>query len=149
MKRNRETLATRTLAIQQPVLEAAESCFSEGEQEALRCLIRLAVEFEDYARLIEGGTLNEQEHAYARQSVLSGTESFCSLAAGYRVLVGATGSRIEWSAISTLASPLLLKAKYLELYEEFLSQTSLEGKCQRLLDLFKLQLLYVAVSYDW
>jgi hypothetical protein len=84
--------------------------------------------------------------------VFGGINSFSSVAHGYRVLVGTTPSTIDWPAIASLTSPSALKEKYLAMYTEFESldvKTRFVDKLRVLLDLFKLQLLFVSILYQW
>lgn len=157
----------RVQMIQTSMLESecARSCFEEPAQEHLRCLVRLTIEFDDYLKngvpqlreitkrfhdrhhpniQIQPHEVELNELKYSIESVFSGIESFCSVSAAYRVLVGATSSRVEWDKVSVIS----LKEQFVSMFHEFTIETNFEKKCRLLLDLFKLQIVFAGVFYD-
>src|SRR5471030_3020334 len=84
-------------------LVAARSTFLESELDHLRVVVRLTVEFHDYLQQAGTGALDHTRLTYACESVFSGVDSFCIVNAAYRVLVGATNSRIGLATISMLS----------------------------------------------
>lgn len=161
-------VTNRVKAIQAVMVESAKSCFDESEIDHLRYVIELTVEFRHY---LEYGSTEMarglQEGAYAEyfedlksasvdpfnkydlgcvcRSIRSGVDSFCGLNATYRILVGATGSKVEWHMISPRDS---FKAQFISMFNEFTEETEFENKCRLLLDLFKLQIVFAGVSYE-
>lgn len=150
------------------MVESATSRFDESELDHLRCLIRLTLEFYDYMEhgsvkiattLLRGpnaeyvkdvqsasvNPFNKYDLGYVCESIRSGVDSFCSLSASYRILVGTTNSRIEWSMISSRES---FKAQFLSMFSEFSKEVNFENKCRFLLDLFKLQIVFAGIAYD-
>ena len=125
-------------------LVAARSTSLESELDHLRVVVRLTVEFHDYLRQVGTGALDHNQLTYACESVFSGVDSFCNVNAAYRVLVGATSSRIEWATISTL-SP---REEFLSTFRRFDLEERFEEKCRLLLDLFKLQIVFAGMMYD-
>jgi hypothetical protein len=159
---------TRVKEIQTSMVESAKSCFDESELGDLRGVIRLTVEFRDYlehgsveiARRLQQGPgskfvndlhtasadpFNKYDREYACDSIRSGVDSFCILNASYRILVGATSSKVEWGMISSRNS---FEERFILMFEEFTQEGDFENKCRLLLDLFKLQMVFAAVSYD-
>ena len=157
----------RVQTIQQSMLESdcARSCFEEPEQDHLRCLVRLTVEFNDYLssgnpqlrelakrfqdrhRLsiqIQPHELVLNELNYSIQSIFSGIESFCRVNAAYKVLVGATSSWVEWGKVSMI----LLEEQFVSMFREFSTEANFHKKCRLLLDLFKLQIVFAGMLYD-
>jgi hypothetical protein len=150
------------------MVESAKSCFDESELGDLRAVIRLTVEFHHYlehgstemARALQAGPhasrfndlqsasadpLNKYDLGYTCNSIRSGVDSFCNLNATYRILVGATGSKVEWGMIS---SRDLFKTQFMLMFNEFTEEANFENKCRLLLDLFKLQIVFAGVSYE-
>ena len=134
-------IVERVRAMQAPMLEAAQSRFSESESDHLRSLIRLAAEFYDYVKSVDTDDANNLR--YVCESTFAGVESFMRVTRAYEVLVGAVKSRIEWDAIS--ASSLV--ERFPDMFQEFTTETDFENKCRLLLDLFKLQILWATISY--
>src|SRR5208282_3767867 len=144
--------------------ECVKSCFEKPEQDDLRILIRLTLEFDDYLKngipglrviaeserhrpggfIIPPNELELEELKYSLESIFSGIDSFRRVNAAYRVLVGATGSKVEWG----MASMASLKEQFISMFHEFTAETSFEKKCRLLLDLFKIQIVFAGVFYD-
>lgn len=146
-------IVERVRAMQAPMVDAARSCFSESELDDLRCVIRLTLEFDDYLKgadkfhdyLKSFDTDRISNNLiYACESIFWGIESFMRVTRAYKVLVGAVDSRIEWGAISTSS----LRERFIPMFQEFAAETNFENQCRLLLDLFKLQIVWAAISYD-
>ena len=145
-------MAKQYAAVQEPILTEAQSCFLENEVQALRTVVRLAVEFDDYLRREDIDALDPDELEYVAGSVFAGIESFMTVAHGYSVLSGSTHSTIQWPILPLLTSPGALKVRYLAMYQAFEAldvKAHFEEKLCVALDLFKLQLLFVSVLYNW
>jgi hypothetical protein len=163
-----ENVTKRVEEIQVSMVESAKSSFDETDLGHLRCLIRLAVEFQDY---LENGSVeiatsilhgphakyvtdvrsastdpfNKYDLEFVCESIRSGVNSFCSLSASYRILDGATGSMVEWGMASSKES---FKAQFVSMFNKFTEKVNFESKCRLLLDLFKLQIVFAGISYD-
>jgi hypothetical protein len=134
-------IVERVSAMQDPMVEAARSCFSESELDDLRSVIRLSLEFHDY---LENPNTEPNKLTYVCESILWGIESFMSLTRAYKVLAGAADTKIEWGAISMPS----LKERFFATFQEFVAETDFENKCRILLDLFKLQIVFAGMLYD-
>lgn len=130
--------------LQASMVESAGAALTELEREHLRVLVRLAVEFQDFIRQVKLGTVDPQGIRYGAESVFSGLESFCSVDAAYRILVGATSSTLKWKE----SRPDALTTEVQSLYEAFQRESSFEMKCRLLLDVFKLQIVLAGIMYD-
>jgi hypothetical protein len=161
-------VTNRVKEIQASMMESAQSRLDESKLGDLRVVIRLTVEFRDY---LENGSVdiatsvlhgplakyvtnaqsastdpfNKYDLQFACESIRSGVDSFCNLSAGYRVLVGAVGSRVEWGIISSRES---FKTQFVSMFNTFAEEGNFESKCRLLLDLFKLQIVFAGISYD-
>ena len=131
-------------ATQAVMLEQVKSCFSESEQDHLRCLVRLTTEFNDYLQSDREAIANLEDTKWSIDSIFSGIDSFCRVNAAYRVLVGATSSRVEWENVS----PNSLKEQFVSTFYRFENEANFEKKCRLLLDLFKYQIVFAGVCYD-
>jgi hypothetical protein len=161
-------LFKRVQELQAPMVESAKSCLDDPELGALRCVIRLTVEFRHYlehgstemARSLQQGPMahlfkdlqdtgadpfNKYDLEYACDSIRSGVDSFCSLNQSYGILAGATDSKVEWGMISSRES---FKTQFISMFNEFTKEANFENKCRLLLDLFKLQMVFASISYD-
>jgi hypothetical protein len=127
-------------AIQSAMAKDAETCFSSTELTNLRIIAGLTVEFYHYLQL-------RCEHElcieYTCESVLSGIDAYSGLSHTYRILEGALKTTVDWRNVP-LGS---FDQQFLSTFEEFDTETTFERKCRLLLDLFRLQLMYVAISY--
>jgi hypothetical protein len=171
-KRIREIRASdvvkRVKEIQASMAESAKPHVDESELSHLRCLIRLAVEFDDYlehgsveiatgilngplakyvpdARSASADPSNKYDQRFVCESVRSGVDSFCSLNASYRVLEGASDSVVEWGMTSSKES---LNANFTAMFKEFVEEVNFGKKCRLVLDLFKLQIVFAGISYE-
>jgi hypothetical protein len=159
--------------IQASMVESAKLSFEESELGHLRCLIRLTVEFRDhlehgsvavargvqqqpylgltsaefrkYVQSASNDPFNKYDKGYACESILSGIDSFWDLSTIYRRSVGATDSKIEWSMISSGES---FETHFVSMFSKFTEEINFESKCRLLLDLFKLQIVFVGISYN-
>lgn len=149
--------------IQTSMIEGAKLCFSGLEQEHLRCIIRLTGEFNNYLQngnpqlrtialqhsqsdnlQVPPNQLELNDLKYSIESIFSGIDSFLSVGAAYRVLVGASSSEIEWGMVPMTS----LKEQFFSLYDQFTMEANFEKKCRLLLDLFKIQIVFAGVFYD-
>jgi hypothetical protein len=158
----------RVREIQASMLESARPHFDKSELDDLRVVIRLTVEFHDYlengsvdiamgllngplakyvtdARSASTDPFNKYDLQFACDSVRSGVKCFFSLSERYHRLGGSVGSRVEWGMISSRES---FKASFVSMFREFSAEANFENKCRLLLDLFKLQIIFVGVCYD-
>jgi hypothetical protein len=158
----------RVKEIQDAMAKAAQWRFDESEVAHLRCLVRLAVEFNDYLEhgsvtiarsMLEGpgakyvpdlqsasaDPLNKYDLDFVCQSVRSGVNSFCTLSGSYKILNGAVEGKVEWSTISSMQA---FKNNFAAMFKEFVQETNFERKCRLLLDMFKLQIVFAGVSYE-
>jgi hypothetical protein len=131
----------RVATIQRFMAETAQGCLSRAELDHLRAVIRLTVEFRYY---LQSACTHLTCATYVSESIFSGIESFCALTRAYKVLGDASDSKIEWDAIS---APSML-GQFASIFEAFDRESSFEKKCRLLLDLFKIQIAWAAISYD-
>jgi hypothetical protein len=158
----------RVKEIQSSMVESAKSCLDEAKLGHLRCLIRLAVEFDDYleygsvemaTRLRHGpfakyvkdaegasaDPFNKYDLEYTCESIRSGVPSFCTLNSTYSLMDTATSSTVEWGVISSMDS---FKKQFVSMFNKFIEEVNFESKCRLLLDLFKLQIVFAGISYS-
>lgn len=161
-------IVKRVKELQAPMVESAEPHFDESKLGHLRTVIRLTVEFHDYlehgsveiatsilngphakyvrdAQSASTDPFNKYDLDYACESIRSGVDSFCTLNASYKMLDGATRSKVDWGMISSEES---FKANFVSMFNEFTEEVNFENKCRLLLDLFKLQIVFAGISYD-
>jgi len=138
----------RVRAIQLSMEESARPGFDDEDIQNLGILIRVTVEFHDYLRSappwpqFPGDPFHDM--TYMIDKILINIDSFRIVLHSYGILVGATQSRIDWSAVGVQS----LKDRFLSLYAEFVTETKFENKCRLLLDLFKLQIVFAGAFYD-
>jgi hypothetical protein len=130
-------------AIQASMLEGA-SHFLGSEMDALRCVIRLTAEFFHILQRVDIDSINDYSLRYWGESVFSGVDSFASLCGAYRTIEGETRSKLPQRVTSRAA----LKEEFTAMYREFAGETNFEKRCRLLLDLFKLQIIFVGMTYD-
>ena len=123
------------------MVDSAKPVFSDENEEDLRVVIRLTVEFYYY---LQTSCTHQYCAAYVSDSIMGGTEWYQRLTHTYRILEGSTGSRIDWSRISISS----LKETFMSMFRDFDREILFENKCRLLLDLFKLQIVFAAASYD-
>lgn len=162
----------RVKEIQASMIESAKSCFDDAQLGHLRAVIRLTVEFHDYLehgsvdvalgvqqlpyveltsaefredlRSASTDPFNKYDLEYACESILSGVDSFRNLDPTYKSSEGATASKVEWGIFSSRES---FKTQFVVMFKEFTEELNFEKKCLLLLDLFKLQIIFVGFSY--
>jgi len=117
--------------------------FSESEIQALRTIVRIALEVSAFLRGDEPIVSAGRQLRYNLDTVISGIKSFTCLSGAYGVLVGALPSGLIWDEMSN--DTLLVET--LNFTQRFLDETDFMQKCRLLLDLFKLQLALVAIHY--
>jgi len=159
-------LKERVQVVQASMLESecVKSCFEESEKDDLRILIRLTLEFDEYLKygipglrviaeserhrpggyIIPSNELELEELKYSLESIFSGIDSFRKVNSAYGILVGATGSKVEWGMVSMTS----LKEQFVSMFNEFAVETHFEKKCRLLLDLFKVQIVFAGVFYE-
>jgi hypothetical protein len=130
-------------AIQASMVEGA-SHFLDSQFDDLRCVIRLTVEFFHRLQRVDIDSIDDDSLLYWGGSVFSGVDSFTSLSQAYRVTAGATRSALPQRVTSRAA----LKEEFTAMYREFAGETNFEKRCRLLLDLFKLQIIFVGMTYD-
>ena len=163
----------RVKEIQDSMVESLKSQFDHSDLGHLRAVIRLTIEFQDY---LEHGSVemaksiqqqpatelstrefvmevqsacedpfNRFDLSYRCESIFSGVESFCALASAYRKMNGAAGSTLTWGATSAQDE---FKTQFGLTFDNFIKEPDAEKKCRLLLDLFKLQIVFVGICYD-
>jgi hypothetical protein len=130
-------------AIQASMLEGA-SHFLDSQLDALRCVVRLTVEFFHRLQRVDIDSIDDESLQYWGGSVFSGVDSFTSLCQAYRTTAGETGSKLPQRVTSRAA----LKEEFTAMYREFAGETNFEKRCRLLLDLFKLQIIFAGMTYD-
>jgi hypothetical protein len=130
-------------AIRASMLEGA-SYFSDSELDSLRGVIRLTVEFFHRLQRVDIDSIDDASLQYWGGSVFAGIDSFTSLCQAYRTTVGETRSALPQRVTSRAA----LKEEFTAMYREFADETNFEKRCRLLLDLFKLQIIFVGMTYD-
>lgn len=158
----------RIREIQTQMAESVKSCFDDSELDHLRAVIRIAVEFRNYLQhgsvetargLYQGpqseyfldletasaDPFNKYDLEVVCKSIRSGIDSFWALNASYRILSGARGSNIEWGITLSRES---FREQYVSMFDKFTSESAFENKCRLLLDLFKLQIIFLGFSYE-
>jgi hypothetical protein len=134
----------RMVLIQDSMLGQAPSYFETEEVEYLRALIRITGDFYDYLQLVNLTSPDQSDLEYIIGSVISGMDSFRNVNGAYRILKGATSSQIKWGPLSLAA----LKDQFLTMFDEFASESEFTQRCRRLLDLFKIQLVFAGAFFD-
>ena len=163
-----DDLINQVKEIQAAMEDSAKLSFDNTELGHLRCVIRLTVEFHHYlehgsvefARAMQEGPLahlfadlqsaadnpfNRYDLEYTCSSIRSGVESFCNLNQTYGIMAGAKGSRVQFSMMSSMET---FKRQFISMFRQFVEETNFENKCRLLLDLFKLQMAFAAISYE-
>jgi hypothetical protein len=130
-------------SIQTSMAAEVQDCFLDEEIDDLKVVLRIALEVSGYLEGEEQLTPAANSFDYQLDTVLSGIDSFASLASAYSVLIGALASDLDWDDMSGTS----LKKAIAVLREKFLAEAEFNKKCRHLLDLFKLELALVATSY--
>lgn len=130
--------------IYEPAAESAKPGFDEGDLRCLRSVISLTVEFHMYLDSVNVVSPNKDDLTYACGSIFSGIDSFVALNDSYKILEGSFESHLIWDLTSLEA----LKERFTTMYQEFLTERIFEKQCRRLLDLFKLQLVFSGMLFE-
>jgi hypothetical protein len=123
---------------------AAADTFDEEERARLRCLIRIVVEFASYVIDKDDGYEDwsaELKVRFHAGSTFSAIQALDLVTSAYVVRSDALPSEIS------VENSTHLNDQYRRLYDRFLAEDSFDRKCRLLLDLFKLQLAILALSY--
>ena len=128
----------------QASMQQEASHFLDSELDALRCVIRLTVEFFQTLQRVDIDSVNDHSLQYWGDSVFSGMDSFTGLCSAYRTTAGQTRSKLPQRVTSRAA----LKEEFTAMYREFAGENNFEKRCRLLLDLFKLQIIFVGMTYD-
>lgn len=131
-------------SIVESIAETATPGFSEADLQRLRSVTRLTVDFRLYLDTVNIADPDKNDVIYACESIYSGIESFITISHSYRILVGATTSELHWD----LTSLQSFREKFISLYQDFLSEGPFEERCRRLLDMFKLQIVFMGMLFD-
>jgi hypothetical protein len=135
-------------SIQDSMSKGARPAFDDDAIEHLRILIRIAMEFYCYLEAIPPWPYYPDNPAhntrYKLDSVMVHMGSFSRVMNLYCVLVGWTGSTVRWDRLDAGS----LKEQFLSVYASFIAAVDFETKCRLLLDLMKLQIVFVGVLYD-
>jgi hypothetical protein len=132
------------------MVEEAASTFSESELDHLRTVVSFTIEFFDFIESADTDSFNTYDRSityelrYNIESIFAGIESYTVVNASYKVLVGATRSRVNWENVSISA----LRERFIAKYHDFMQETNFENKCRLLLDLFKIQIVFAGMLYD-
>ena len=118
-----------------------EGWLTDSELDHLRTLIRLAFEFSAY---LKAGSQDQDAAQYRAESILAGVDSFYQISFGYRFLGEALRSEITWD-ISSFDE---LRKRFTRYFDELASERNPSKQCRRVLDLFKLQVIFAAIVYD-
>jgi hypothetical protein len=138
-QRLREVLIT-----QDSLLESAQPYLSGSELDSLRCVTRLVVEFNHYLQDTAVVPANADATRYTGDSVFSGMDSFCALSFAVSSRAGFGTSAVDWNR---LVSPSRLRADFVERYPELRRSLPFLARCRIVLDLFKLAVVLVTISY--
>jgi hypothetical protein len=124
--------------------EAAKPAFTDSDLRCVHSIVRLTVDFYNYLETVDVTSPNKGDIRFACESILSGIDSFTVVNNSYRILVGSKSSalRLETALFH------FLRERFISIYQEFLSEAVFENKCRLLLDLFKLQIVFVGMQYD-
>ena|SRR5579862_2990703 len=132
-----------TRELQASMSSAAAAEFEASNLDHLRTLIRLTVEFFHFLNDSNAsGDLDDL--TYLCDSIIAGVDSFYDVNCVYRLLPNSKRSSADWGVASSMQS---LKEEFNRKYNEFSTATALEDRCRLLLDLFKLQVAFVGISY--
>jgi hypothetical protein len=132
--------------IQKSMIEAAAgACFSVSTCDHLRGLIRLAVEFFQYLQGSDEVLLDSEERSYTGGSIFGGVDSYLLVCSAYRSALGPVNSTLEWNAVASMHA---LKGEFVVTYRAFSDEAEFPRKCRLLLELFKLQMVFAAMTYE-
>jgi hypothetical protein len=138
----------RARPLLQAMEDAARPGFDDEDVANLRTLVYHTVTFYDYVSAHpswpEVPDDSFPDITYVTESILIHVDSFRRTVYSYGVLVGATGTTIDWDAINIGS----IKDEFLFVYHAFEKETRFEIKCRLLLDLVKLQLVFAGAYFD-
>ena len=139
-----DAMVDQVRAIQASMVEAGSRIFAGPELDGMRCLIRLTVEFHHFLRgdAVVAAFIDDKV-GYICESVFSGVDSFALMGHAYGALPGARPTTLAAGAKSAES----VREEFLAKYIEFASAEDFDLRCRLLLDLFKLQLVFAALSY--
>lgn len=140
----KDDLVEEVLTIQTSMVESAGPGFLDSELDDLRCLIRLTVEFYHFLRNPNRRSLDSHQLRYTCESIFSGVDSFCNVSAAYRMTGGSVHGTIAWGVTSDQS----LEENFTFKYREFSLEREFSKQCRHLLDLFRLQIVFAAMSYQ-
>jgi len=126
------------------MISDAASCFVERQIESLRTIIRIAMEVGSFLRENESGKRSSESFQYTLETVISGVDEFFYLANAYGSLSGSLKSALRWSNIDLNN----VESEIAKCFAQFQEDCDFLIRCRQLLDLYKLQLALVAISYD-
>jgi len=127
--------------LQDSMLESASDWYSASDKEDLRALIWAVGEF--YRYLLDGDLNDRRSLRYHGDNVLATIECFGRLVDAYR-----TGDEADdYRHVQGMASVEALKEEFIATYREFCKQVDFEQRYGLLLRLFKLQLVFVGMTY--
>ena len=124
------------------MLDSVPSWCSASDRDALRVLVRLAVEF--YYYLPDADVNDERDLIYQCENALGAADSFFAVAAIYRVIGDQPNSAIAKDEISSAS----LKDSYTSKYHAFSNGVSFEERCRLLLDLIRLRIIFAGMNYS-
>jgi hypothetical protein len=141
-------LIEQVRVIQDSMVEFGREHLPEAKLEHLRVLIRLTIEFHYYLQsrdIYSAGEpidpSDQKEVNYRCDSILGGMESFLYFSGSYHLM--STSMMTAWDQMSIET----LKGRFASIYEQFSVESDFERRCGLLLDLFKLQIVFVGLSY--
>jgi hypothetical protein len=156
-----DDLGDRVEAIYASMAEGALPAFSDSNLESLHCVVMFTLEFEDYLRRglprlkaiqewherLVGLTISNQRDQldmdFVNGATFSAIDSFRSVSGAYNGLIGSIESSLVWGIITVES----LKELFRKIYPDFVVETDFLKKCRLLLDLFRIQIVFAAVSY--
>lgn len=144
-----KVLVEQMRALQDSMVETGREHLPETDLERVRGLIRLTVEFHYhlqrrniYSAEEPMDPSDQKEVNYRCDSILGGIESFWYLSSSYHSM--STSKMTAWDQTSIAA----LKERFASIYERFCVGSNFEERCGLLLDMFKLQIIFVGLLYE-
>lgn len=124
--------------------DSKESSFLESENAAVFELIKVTVEFWHYLLSANIDSPDDDALRYACESTFAAVDEFCLISSAYRMQPGARRS----SRLVEIPSSLTVKNLYISTYRQLSLETTFEGKCRLLLELFKMQMIFAGLRYE-
>ena len=143
--------------LQCSMIKSTKGALSLEEIDAIRCLVRIVcrmkvfleslseVEWNRQYSCDEDANHTDEFHetlAYHADTVLSGLDSFRMVAQLYRCLGNSRGSKLA-VACSDIN---VFKEHYCDLFDEFVGQTRFASKCEFILLLYRMGLVFSAIT---